>query len=58
MSTPIAERNDYKGKGVLKCKICHKPYRDHQIGPCPELGLQAGERLNTEAIQRRFQPTR
>ncbi len=43
---PLTERNDYKGTGKLKCLICGKRIRDHEIlEPCPELQLEFGERL-------------
>lgn len=46
MTRPVAERNDYKGIGKLKCHICGKRVRDHKIlEPCPELHLKFGERL-------------
>jgi hypothetical protein len=38
--------NDFPGKGVLKCRICDKPYAKHErIGPCENLPY--GVRLTT-----------
>ncbi len=51
MSTPIAERNDYPGRGYIKCTICGKPCRDHQIEPCPHLHLEAGEKMYAGGAQ-------
>jgi hypothetical protein len=28
--------DDPRGLGVIKCRICDKPVRDHRIGRCPE----------------------
>lgn len=45
-----------KGRGKLKCGICHKPTRDHDVlGPCPEIRLLAGERMT---VQRPFRGRR
>lgn len=30
----VADR-DYPGNGVLTCRICGQPCRDHRIGRCP-----------------------
>ena len=27
------------GQGKMMCGICAKPLRDHELRPCPELGM-------------------
>jgi len=37
MSSPVPRT--FPGRGVDMCRICQTPTRDHQIGPCPTLGM-------------------
>ena len=48
MRTSTFGDHDFKGNGVLLCRICGEPYRDHEkIGPCEKAGLASGERFRT-----------
>ncbi len=35
----IAQPNDYAGNGTDLCRVCGYPTRNHEMKPCPVLGL-------------------
>lgn len=45
-----------EGRGKIMCTICDTPLRDHKLEPCPELGLELGERMISRRPYRENKP--